>query len=170
MKSLRASGTSFRAIQTDLKERFGFSLSPWGIQRIVEDKRKIAVDLIHQRSIGAVVQPAQAQSPSAKPAARAANAAREPYKSICGKTEVGGGDGAKPEDDASVTAPPYVAPSESTAITRRLPRKQFNDADGSQATNASPSEPITSARPVTRKEFRRIIVPDDDAEKSKQGN
>jgi len=49
MRRLRFEDKSFRFIQAALKERFGISLSPWGIQRIVEQRRQTDDEMIRRR-------------------------------------------------------------------------------------------------------------------------
>jgi hypothetical protein len=46
MRKLRDSGKSYRAIRDDLKARFGLTLSAFGIQRILSNRRKLAEDAI----------------------------------------------------------------------------------------------------------------------------
>lgn len=41
MREWRAEGDSYRVIQGRLKSEFGYTLSPYGIQRILENLRKI---------------------------------------------------------------------------------------------------------------------------------
>jgi len=63
MRELRADGKSFRAIQADLKSEFDITLSPWGIQRVVEHRRQTDEEAIRQAG-----QPAASQDikPSGK--------------------------------------------------------------------------------------------------------
>jgi DNA invertase Pin-like site-specific DNA recombinase len=114
MRALRAARKSFGAIQSDLKEHFGFSLSRWGIQRIVENKRKVPEDVIPARPTykkiiyedGADGEPEgnapMATPPNALPAGaknRAGRVPRKQFKSIAGPPEVEDGPVRKQEDD-----------------------------------------------------------------------
>jgi DNA invertase Pin-like site-specific DNA recombinase len=50
MRKLRVAGKSYRAIRADLCTRFGLTLSAFGIQRILSNKRKLAEDAIRQNA------------------------------------------------------------------------------------------------------------------------
>jgi hypothetical protein len=50
MRQLRSAGKSYRAIRDDLKTRFGLTLSAFGIQRILSNRRKLAEDTIRQNN------------------------------------------------------------------------------------------------------------------------
>ena len=50
MRKLRDAGKSYRGIRDDLKARFGLTLSAFGIQRILSNRRKLAEDTIRQNA------------------------------------------------------------------------------------------------------------------------
>lgn len=50
MRKLRNAGKSYRAIRDDLKTRFGMTLSAFGIQRILSNRRKLAEDTIRENA------------------------------------------------------------------------------------------------------------------------
>jgi DNA invertase Pin-like site-specific DNA recombinase len=57
MRRLRGAGKSYRAIQADLKDKFGLTLSPFGIQRILDNKRKVGEGVIRKKF--KIIRPAQ---------------------------------------------------------------------------------------------------------------